>query len=202
MALDSTQTAAHGTRDAGADARRDTGAPGRNETALERADRNLAELLQEVRVAQMGVQVLFAFLLTVPFSSRFDELTSFQRHVFFVTLLAAGGAAVLLIAPTSWHRILFRCGDKEHLVRVSNRYAIAGLAFVAIAMVGVLLLASDFLFGAGVAAVVTAGVALVCAATWYMLPLRRRRALRGRDEAHAGRPEVGQGVLPARSAPR
>src|SRR4051794_22999403 len=89
------------------------GNSGRNETELERCDRNLVELLQEVRVVQTGVQVLFAFLLTAPLAARFPDLTSFQRHVYFVTLLAAGASAVLLIAPTAYHRILFRCGDKE-----------------------------------------------------------------------------------------
>src|SRR3954463_10027072 len=98
------------------------GTLGRNETPLERCDRNLVELLQEVRVAQTGVQVLFAFLLTVPFTAPFPEVGGFDRAVYFGTLLAAGGAATLLIAPTSQHRILFRCGDKEHLVRRANRY--------------------------------------------------------------------------------
>src|SRR5215208_7659708 len=91
---------------------------GRNETHLERCDRNLVELLQEVRVVQTGVQVLFAFLLTAPLSTRFLELSGVQRATYFATLLAAGGAAILLITPTAYHRILFRCGDKEHLVRV------------------------------------------------------------------------------------
>src|SRR5215212_5679918 len=100
---------------------------GRNETPLERCDRNFVELLQEVRVAQTGVQVLFGFLLTVPFTVRFDEIGALNRAIYFGTLLAAGAAAMLLIAPTSHHRILFRCGDKEHIVRVANRYALAGL---------------------------------------------------------------------------
>ncbi len=83
----------------------------RNETELERCDRHLAELMQEVRVAQTGVQVLFGFLLTVPFTVRFDALASGQRALYFATLALAGAAAMLLIAPTSHHRILFRCGD-------------------------------------------------------------------------------------------
>jgi hypothetical protein len=109
---------------------------GRNETPLERCDRNLIELLQEVRVAQTGVQVLFGFLLTVPFTLRFDEITPLERGVFFVTLMLAGAAAMLLIAPTAHHRLLFRCGDKERLVMIANRYAIAGLVAVAAAMGG------------------------------------------------------------------
>src|SRR5215208_1526182 len=102
----------------------------RNETELERTDRHLAELMQEVRVAQTGVQVLFGFLLTVPFTAGFDGLTSAERMLYFATLVVAGAAAMLLIAPTSHHRVLFRCGDKPHLVRLSNRYAIAGLGCV------------------------------------------------------------------------
>src|SRR4051794_41172754 len=114
--------------------------------------------MQEVRVVQTGVQVLFAFLLTAPLASRFPELTPFQRYDYFVTLLATGTAAVLLIAPTAYHRILFRCGDKEHLVQVANRFTLAGLGFVALSMVGALLLVSDLMFD-GAVVVVTASVA-------------------------------------------
>src|SRR3954465_14976598 len=89
---------------------------GRNETPLQRCDRNLVELLQEVRVVQTGVQVLFAFLLMAPLSARFPQLDEIQRIEYFVTLAASGVAAVLLMTPTAHHRILFRCGDKEHLV--------------------------------------------------------------------------------------
>src|SRR5918995_4591739 len=94
---------------------------GRSETQLERCDRNLVELMQEVRVVQTGVQVLFAFLLTAPLAPRFPELSRFQQLTYFATLLAAGGAAILLIAPTAYHRILFRLGDKQHLVAVDHR---------------------------------------------------------------------------------
>jgi hypothetical protein len=151
---------------------------GRNETALERCDRNLVELLQEVRVVQTGVQVLFAFLLTAPLAARFPTLTPFQRVDYFVTLLAAGAAAILLIAPTAYHRVLFRLGDKEHLVRVANRFTLAGLAFVAIAMIGALLLVTDLMFNGAVVVVTVAIAALVCTACWCVLPLLRRAALR------------------------
>jgi hypothetical protein len=149
----------------------------RNETALERSDRHLAELMQEVRVAQTGVQVLFGFLLIVPFNARFASLGAGQRALYFATLAAAGAAAMLLIAPSSHHRILFRCGDKEYIVRMANRYAIAGLACVALAMVGALLLVADVILGspaAGIAGAVASGAALWC---WYVQPLRRRWAL-------------------------
>src|SRR3954452_17515074 len=153
------------------------GLDGRSETALERCDRNMVELLQEVRVAQNGVQILFAFLLTVPFTARFAQLTRFQEILYFATLLAAGAAALLLIAPTSYHRILFRLGDKEHLVRAANRLTIVGLAFVAIAIVGVILLISDLLFPGLVAILATGMATALCVICWYIVPLRRRSRL-------------------------
>jgi hypothetical protein len=150
---------------------------GRTETTLERCDRNLVELLQEVRVVQTGVQVLFAFLLTAPLATRFPALTSFERHTYFATLLVTGAAAVLLIAPTAYHRILFRLGDKEHLVQVANRFTLAGLACVAFSMIGALLLVTDLLFGAAVGVVTAAAAALGCLVLWCVAPLRRRRSL-------------------------
>ena len=149
----------------------------RNETALERSDRHLAELMQEVRVAQTGVQVLFGFLLIVPFNARFDSLGAGQRALYFATLAAACAAAMLLIAPSSHHRILFRCGDKPHLVRSANRYAIAGLACVGVAMAGALVLIADVVFGSVFAGVMGAAAALACAWCWYGQPMRRRRQL-------------------------
>jgi hypothetical protein len=151
----------------------------RNETALERADRHLAELMQEVRVAQTGVQVLFGFLLTVPFTSRFEALAGGERVLYFATLTIAGAAAMLLIAPSLQHRMLFRCGDKEYIVRMANRYAIAGFGCVALAMVGAVVLVAHVIIGSGVAVVgaVAAGGALWC---WYLQPLRRRLMLHRR----------------------
>jgi hypothetical protein len=149
----------------------------RNENHLERCDRNLVELLQEVRVVQTGVQVLFAFLLTAPLAARFPELSSLQRGTYFVTLLASGAAAILLIAPTAHHRILFRLGDKEHLVMVANRFTLAGLACVAISMVGAILLVTDLLFGGALVAATTGVAAIGCVACWCVAPLWRRRTL-------------------------
>jgi hypothetical protein len=151
---------------------------GRSETALERCDRNLVELLQEVRVVQTGVQVLFAFLLTAPLATRFPALTGFQRAEYFATLLVTGAAAVLLIAPTAYHRILFRLGDKEHLVVVANRFTLAGLLCVALSMVGALLLVTDLLFGTATTIATTISAALACLVLWCLAPLRRRRSLR------------------------
>jgi hypothetical protein len=148
---------------------------GRNETDLERCDRNLVELLQEVRVVQTGVQVLFAFLLTAPLAARFPALTQFQRLTYFATLLAAGAAAILLIAPTAYHRILFRLGDKEHLVAVANRLTLAGLACVALSMVGALMLVSDLLFEGAAIVIATTGLAAFgCLFLWCLSPLARR----------------------------
>src|SRR3954452_20551510 len=151
----------------------------RNETALARVDRNLVELLQEVRVVQTGVQVLFAFLLTAPLSARFEDLSAFQRLTYFWTLLAAGAAAILLIAPTAYHRILFRQGDKEHLVAVANRFTLAGLTCVAVSITGALLLVTDLLFADVIVVAATAAVAAVtCLVAWCLAPLRRRAKVR------------------------
>ena len=152
----------------------------RNETGLERLDRNLVELLQEVRVVQTGVQVLFAFLLTVPFSARFDDITDFQRGVFFVALVGSAAASILLIAPTAVHRLLFRRGEKEYMVEVSNRLAIGGLACLALAMVAVMLLVSDILFGTGVAIVVAVLTLVAFVVVWAVMPLRQRARPRRR----------------------
>jgi hypothetical protein len=162
----------------------------RRETELERCDRNLVELLQEVRVAQTGVQVLFGFLLALSFTPRFRHMSSFQRIDYFATLMASGAAAVFLIAPTAHHRILFRLGDKEHLVQVANRFMMIGLAAVAVAMVGVVLLVTDAMFTTAPAIIVTTLAAGGCATTWFLMPLWRRRAIAraGADSANAGCP--------------
>jgi Family of unknown function (DUF6328) len=171
------------------------GSDGRSETVLERCDRNLTELLQEVRVAQTGVQILFAFLLSVPFTARFEHLSSFQEIVYFATLLSSGAAALLLIAPTSHHRIVFRHGDKEHLVRAANRLTILGLVFVALALVGAILLISDLLFPGVIAVGTTSAAVLTCLVSWYVLPLTRRRRLRAQAAADARSPDQTNGSL-------
>lgn len=168
---------------------------GRDETPLQRCDRNLVELLQEVRVVQTGVQVLFAFLLIAPLSAGFADVGDRERLEYFVSLAAAGAAAVLLMAPTAYHRILFRLGDKEYLVAVSNRFTLAGLAFVGIAMLGSLLFVSDVLFGdvVTVATITVAGLTMVLC--WCVAPLlRRRRVQRAalREDEHRRRRETGR----------
>jgi hypothetical protein len=151
--------------------------PHRDETETERLDRNLIELLQEVRVVQTGVQVLFAFLLTVPFSARFDEITGFQRGAYFAALVGTAAASVLLIAPTAVHRILFRMGQKEYMVETANKLALAGLASTAVAMVAAMLLVTDVMFGLGVALAIALATALAFGAFWAIMPLRRRRVV-------------------------
>ena len=152
---------------------------GRNETPLQRCDRNLVELLQEVRVVQTGVQVLFAFLLIAPLSARFEQVGGAREVEYFTSLIAAGAAAVLLMAPTAYHRILFRCGDKEYLIAMSNRYTLAGLAFVGVAMLGSLMFVSDVLFSTAAAVVIVAVATGPIVCCWCVLPLLRRRRLGG-----------------------
>jgi succinate dehydrogenase hydrophobic anchor subunit len=156
---------------------------GRRETADERADRNLAELVSELRLALPGVQVLFAFLLAVPFADGFTRITEFQKLIYFATLVCTAISAALLIAPSVHHRIAFRQRDKEYLVEVSNRFAIAGLTVLALAMTLALLLITDYLFSPAAAATVAALAALTFASLWYAAPLRRRlaRSRAGKD---------------------
>jgi hypothetical protein len=160
-------------------------AEGRNETRLERCDRNLVELLQEVRVVQTGVQVLFAFLLMAPLTPGFADLGALQRLEYFVTLALAGAAAVLLIAPTAYHRVLFRLGDKDYLVSVANRLTIAGLTAVAMSMVGAFVFVTDILFGQTAALVAGVATGATMLVLWGALPLARRRALAGAGPARA-----------------
>jgi hypothetical protein len=150
---------------------------GRDESEGERLDRNLGELLGELRVALPGVQVLFAFLLVVPFNARFAGLEAYQEHIYLVTLLFSGLATALLIAPTAHHRMTFRLQDKRHLVLSGNLYAIAGLASLAAAMTGAILLITDVVFGGATAAASTAFVAVTFIVLWYVIPLRRRRVV-------------------------
>ncbi len=150
---------------------------GRDETEEERLDRNLAELLNELRVALPGVQVLFAFLLGVPFTQRFAALAAYQEDIYFGTLICAAAATAFLIAPSAHHRIEFRLRDKRYIVLLANRFAIIGLAFLALAMTGVVLLVTDFIFGVIATAIATAATASLFALLWYVLPIRRRRML-------------------------
>jgi hypothetical protein len=149
-----------------------------DESKEERLDRELIELLNELRVALPGVQVLFAFLLIVPFSQGFANMTELQKDVYFVTFLLAAASTALLIAPSSYHRLEWRQGDKEHLLQVSNRLAIAGTVLLALAISGSVFVVTDVLFEATSAAIVAAVTAAFFGWFWYAMPLLRR-GLRG-----------------------
>jgi amino acid transporter len=144
------------------------------ETTKERLDRELEELLQELRLALPGVQILFAFLLVVPFNNRFAHVDSLQRAVWFAALLLAMGAVACLIAPTAYHRIRFRDYDKERLVFTSTRLAIAGLAFLASALVASAFFVTGFVYNDWVAGLVAALAVLTIGGLWFVLPLSRK----------------------------
>ena len=148
------------------------GQPG--ESDKERIDRELIELLNELRVALPGVQVLFAFLLVVPFQQRFTTVTQFQKTVYFVALLCAAVATILLIAPSANHRMLFRTREKPEVLKLANREAIVGMAFLAAAVVAVILLITDYLYGDETTAVAAGLSGLGFGFFWYLIPLRRR----------------------------
>jgi hypothetical protein len=144
-----------------------------NESEKERLDRNLGELLQELRVAIPGVQVLFAFLLVVPFNQRFPDITTFQQTLYFVTLLLATAATACLIAPTAHHRVEFRAQDKERIVFAATKLAIAGLVLLAAAMTGAVMLITDLLYNSATVAIVGGVVALGFAILWFGWPVKR-----------------------------
>ena len=148
----------------------------RTESEQEQLNRQLGELLQELRVAMPGVQVLFGFLLAAAFNQRFGEVTRFQLDVYVGTLCCAALATAFFIAPTAYHRILFRHRDKRHLIRVSTRMTVLGLVFLALAMTGAVLLVTDFLFGTTTTLIATGFIAAFLALFWYVLPLSRRAA--------------------------
>jgi hypothetical protein len=137
-------------------------------------NRELIELLNELRVALPGVQVLFAFLLAVPFANGWRRVTDFQRDVFFVAFLCTAAATILLIAPSAYHRLRWREHDKERLLETSNRLTIAGMVFLALAMITVVLLITDLLFSFWWAILATGLIALGFGWFWYGLPLSRR----------------------------
>jgi O-antigen/teichoic acid export membrane protein len=158
------------------------------ETHHERVNRELIELLNELRVVLPGVQVLFAFLLSLPFLTRFDQLTTTQRDVYFVSFICAAAAIALLITPSAYHRLRFRQHDKERMLFTSNRLVIAGTVFLAISLVGVIFVVTDVLYRSTFAAVVTALMSGWFAWFWYGLPLSRRlidedAGREGRDDA-------------------
>jgi Family of unknown function (DUF6328) len=144
------------------------------ESKDERLDRELIELLNELRVALPGVQVLFGFLLAVPFTQKFDAITTLQRNIYYFTFMSSTAATIFLIAPTAYHRLRFRQHDKEQLIQTSTRLAIAGTACLAAALSGAVYLVSDLLFHTAATALATAAAAGLLVWFWYGLPLSRR----------------------------
>jgi hypothetical protein len=145
-----------------------------DEDRSEQLDRELIELLNELRVALPGVQVLFAFLLAVPFTQRWEQTTEIQRDAFFAAIMCAMVATVLLIAPSSYHRLRWREGDKEQMLRTSNRLAIAGTVFLALSMIAVVFVVTDVVFDIAVATGISIGTAGLFAWFWYGLALTRK----------------------------
>ncbi len=150
-------------------------------TESSRLDRELLELLNELRVVLPGVQALFAFLLIVPFNERFATVTGRERGVYIVALLASALSCVLFITAPAFHRLRFRCHDKAQLLRVGNRCAIAGMVTLAVAMVAAVFLVTEVLLGDGWAVVLTAGIAVPIAFLWWVVPV-----VFGRDHGDEG----------------
>jgi Family of unknown function (DUF6328) len=158
-----------GTVSASGDGARDDG-----EAPDERLNRELIELLNELRVALPGAQVLFAFLLTVPFSDRFQELTGSQRAFYFATFVGTTIATGLFMAPTAYHRIRFREGDKERMLQTSNRFAVVGIGFLALSVTMAVVLTADLLFGLATAAMVGLATFLFLVWIWFAIPVARK----------------------------
>jgi hypothetical protein len=155
-----------------------------DEDRKERVSRELIELLNELRVALPGVQVLFAFLLAVPFAQGFTRVTDFQRALFFAVMALTALSAALLIAPSAWHRLRFRQQDKERILRVSNKMSIAGLGSLALAMTGAVMLIADFIYSPTLTIVSGVVAGVVFGLLWYVLPLLG---------PHGPRPDQAQG---------
>jgi hypothetical protein len=156
----------------------------REETEHERLTRNVNELLQELRVAQAGVQFLFGFLLAVAFTEPYARASTFQHVVHLIAVVFATTAVALLSAPAAWHRVLFRQGERPRIIEVANTFAIAGMACLAVAMAFTVLLLTDAVLGDWGAIAISAGAAILFVTLWFGLPLRRRwRNNNGRTDA-------------------
>lgn len=153
----------------------DTRSGNHQESEAERLDRNLMELLNELRVSGTGIQVLLAFLLVVPFNSGYKRLGTFDKDVYFLSLICIAGAATCLIAPSIHHRLLFRHGQRPFIIGLANRLAITGMALLAVGLVSILVLIGNVVFGPGAAAAVGAAAFCVLGGAWFLVPLVRRR---------------------------
>jgi hypothetical protein len=162
----------------------------RDETELQSVDRHFNELLQELRVAQTGVQILFAFLLGLAFTPRFPDLTGQQQGIYLVTLVLSAVSAALLIGPVGYHRTVFRQRLRPQLVKTGHRYAIAGLVLLLLALVGAVQLAASFVLG-GWASLLAAALAGLFATLWFVVPLFHRLRHRHRPAEDADVPATG-----------
>ena len=183
-----------------------------DESKDEQLNRELIELLNELRVALPGVQMLFGFLLAVPFSQRFQTITTTQRNVYYATFLSTAFASIFFIAPTAYHRLRFRQGDKEALIQTSSRLAIVGTTFLALALAGAVFVVTDIVFKGAVTAAATGAAAAVLVWFWYGLPIfagsrirttgrsRRIRRVR-RNTGCAARPRCSPPGLRPQSRP-
>ena len=151
----------------------------RQETAEQRDDRNLNELIQELRVAGLGVQVLFGFLLSLPFSAKFSQISTGLRDLYLATVILAAMAIVLLAAPVAYHRLVFRRNMKERLVRFANLLAILGLTTVGAAVLAAVLLVTWYVAGALAGGLITAMLGVMLGGLWFAVPLVSRRERRG-----------------------
>ncbi len=151
-----------------------TGPGPREESLAERDDRNLAELLQELRVAGLGVQVLFGFLLAIPFTTKFSRLDTAQRDLYATALLLAAVATALLLGPVAYHRMVFRRQQKEHLIRAANVMAIGGLAAVGLAICTSVALVLSYALPGLPAVVIVVALAALFGGLWFGYPLARR----------------------------
>lgn len=150
--------------------------PAVDETEKQRVDRELIELLNELRVALPGVQVLFAFLLTLAFTNNFDRLSGTDRNVYFTAFIATALSSAFLIAPSAHHRMRFRSDVKEMLVKAATVYTVIGLALLAVAMSAVLFLITSVLYRSDLAAVLAAGFGMLVAVFWFVVPFLYKRA--------------------------
>ncbi|RKT54033.1 DUF6328 family protein [Saccharothrix australiensis] len=151
-----------------------------------RLARNLSELLQELRVAQGGVQILFGFLLSIAFTERYSQADLYVRVTHLGTILFAAGAVALLTAPAAWHRILFRRGRREDIIAVANRFAVVGMACLAFAMTGTILLLAEIVVGGWPSIAMGVLAALVFGTLWFLLPWRERH----QDDVDAERDDL------------
>jgi len=147
----------------------------RDESEAQRDDRNLAELLQELRISGLGVQVLFGFLLSLPFTARFAKLSQGQRDLYLASLVLSAVATALLLGPVAYHRLVFRRRKKEPLVRAASAMATLGLATVGLAISAAVLLVTSYVSGGLAAGLITAFVACLFGLLWFAFPLARRR---------------------------